>query len=151
MKASLNWLREIIDFQEDANALSALLTKAEESATARGFDPSVLLTSRLAPDMFPLTRQVQIASDGVKGGVARLAGADIPKMEDTETTFAELKERMAKTDAFIAGFKPEQIDGSEGKDITLQLGPNAHTFKVLSPLPEAKYLRFMHKDQTLSR
>ena len=116
-------------FRHGFASFAAVLDKAAAHAADKKIDEAVFIQSRLAPDMLPFSRQIQIASDGVKGGVARLAGADIPKMEDTETTFAELKERMAKTDAFIAGFKPEQIDGSEGKDITLQLGPNAHTFK----------------------
>ena len=77
--------------------LSAILDKAQAHAETRKIDPAVLLGCRLFPDMFPLTRQVQIASDTAKGAVARLAGADIPKYEDTEQTFAELKARIAKT------------------------------------------------------
>jgi hypothetical protein len=105
-----------------ARALSNLRTVLEKGAAyaeARKFKPEVLLNDRLAPDMFPLTRQVQIVTDQAKGCVARLAGAEVPKYEDIETTFEELYARIDKTLAFIKGFKPEQIDGSENKDITL--------------------------------
>jgi hypothetical protein len=102
--------------------LSAILDKAQAHAEARKIDPAVLLGCRLFPDMFPLTRQVQIASDTAKGAVARLAGAEIPKYEDTEQTFAELKARMAKTIEFVRSFKPAQLDGSEGREIVLKLG-----------------------------
>ena len=101
--------------------LAAILTKAEADATARKIDPSVFLTARLAPDMHPLTRQVQIASDAAKGGVGRLAGVDVPSFPDTETTFAELQARIAKTIAFIETVTPAQIDGSEEKNVTLKM------------------------------
>lgn len=109
--------------------LSTILTKAEAHATARKIEPSVLLQYRLYPDMFPLVRQVQIVSDGAKNGVARLAGAEVPKFEDTESSFPELQERIAKTIRFIDGFRPDQIDGSEDREITLVLGPNTVNFK----------------------
>ena len=102
--------------------LSAILDKAQAHAEAKKIDPLVLTGFRLYPNMFPLTRQVQIASDGAKGAVARLAGVEIPKFEDTEKTFPELKERIAKTIAFIQTVKPAQIDGSEDKAITLTAG-----------------------------
>ncbi len=108
--------------------LSAVLTKAEAHATAKKIEPSVFINARLAPDMFPLSRQVQIATDVTKGGVARLAGVDIPSYEDKETTFAELQERIQKTIAFVQGIKAEQIDGSEGKSITLKVGGRDLTF-----------------------
>lgn len=101
--------------------LSAILDKAAAHAEARKFDPSVLVNARLAPDMFPLSRQVQSASDSAKGCAARLAGIDIPRFEDTETTFAELQARIAKTVAFLQGVKPAQLDGSEDRTITLKL------------------------------
>jgi hypothetical protein len=81
--------------------LSTFLDKAEAFAAARKIDAAVLLNSRLAPDMFPLTRQVQIAADMVKGAAARLSGTEIPKFEDSETTVAELKARIAYTLAFV--------------------------------------------------
>ena len=103
--------------------LSAILDKGAAFAAAKKIDPSVLINARLAPDMFALARQVQIASDTVKGCVARLAGIDIPSFADTETSFAELKERLAKTAAFIKTVSAAQIDGSEGKPITMKVGP----------------------------
>ena len=109
--------------------LAAILTKAEAYATERKIDPAVLLQYRIAPDMFPLIRQVQVVSDTVKGGVARLAGAEIPKFEDVETTFPELQERIAKTIRFVDTFRADQIDGSEEREITMALGPNTVTFK----------------------
>ncbi len=108
--------------------LSAILKKAEAYAEAKKIDPSVLITSRLAPDMHPLARQIQIATDGVKGGAARLAGVEIPSFPDTETTFAELQERLAKTVAFLKTLTAEQIDGSEARTITLKLGGGEMSF-----------------------
>lgn len=105
------------------NNLSSILTKAEQTAKTKGYDPSVLLNGRLAPDMFPLTKQVQIATDHAKGCVARLAGHQIEAIEDTETTFAELQARIKKVLAIVEGYKPEQIDGSEGREITIKI-PN---------------------------
>lgn len=101
--------------------LSAILGKAAAHAEARKIDPSVFINSRLAPDMFALARQVQIASDTVKGCAARLAGVDIPSYADTETTFPELQERIAKTLAFVNTLTAAQIDGSESRTITIQL------------------------------
>jgi len=100
--------------------LSAILTKAEEDAAARKIDPAVFLNARLAPDMHPLTRQIQIASDTAKLGVARLAGVDQPSFADTETSFAELHARIKKTVDFMASVTPSQIDGSEVKRVTLK-------------------------------
>src|SRR5882762_5886462 len=100
--------------------LSAILDKAEAHCTARKIAPEALLQFRLYPDMFPLARQVQIATDMSKGAVARLAQADVPSYADTETTFEELRARLAKTIDFIKGFKPEQLEGSESRTITLK-------------------------------
>ena len=101
--------------------LSTILKKGEAHAEAKGIDPAVLINARLAPDMFPLARQVQIASDGAKGGAGRLAGVEPPSYPDTETSFAELQERIAKTIAFLNGLKPEQMDGGEERAITLKV------------------------------
>nr|WP_295659455.1 DUF1993 domain-containing protein [Polymorphobacter sp.] len=109
-------------------SLTAILNKAEASAAERGIDPAQLLEARLAPDMHPLTRQVQIASDSAKGCVARLAGIEMPSFADTETTFAELKERIAKTVAFVESVTADQIDGSEERTIVLKVGPGEMTF-----------------------
>ncbi len=110
-------------------SLSAILDKAEASATARKIDPDVLLNARLAPDMFPLKRQVQLASDFAKGAAARLAGKDIPKWEDTERTFAELKARIQKTLDYLASFRPADIDGAEARDINLTIAQKPATLK----------------------
>ena len=110
-------------------SLSALLDRAQAHVDAKKIDPTAILGFRLYPDMLSMTRQVQIACDSAKGGVARLAGVEIPKHEDNETSIAELKERIAKTIAFIQTIKPEQIDGTEDKTIVMKLGPNEVTFK----------------------
>ena len=102
--------------------LSAILKKAEAYAAAKKIDPSVLINARLAPDMFPLSRQIQIATDVTKGGAARLAGVDVPSYEDKEATFPELQERIQKTITFIQSIKPAQIDGSEEREINLKVG-----------------------------
>jgi hypothetical protein len=104
-------------------SLSAILTKAAAHAEAKKIDPSVFINARLAPDMHPLVRQVQIASDNAKGLCARLANVEIPSFPDTETTFADLQARIAKTVAFIKTLKPEQFDGADKREITLKLGP----------------------------
>ena len=108
-------------FKTLLGALSNNLDKGAAFAKAKGVDPSVLINSRLAPDMFPLSRQVQIATDQAKGGVARLAGLEVPAYEDNETTFDQLKARIAKTLAFIDSVKPAQIDGSENREIVLKM------------------------------
>src|SRR5262245_61128240 len=101
--------------------LSALLDKAQAHCDAKKIDPAALTTFRLFPDMFPLTRQVQIACDTAKGALARLAGVEIPKHEDTEQTLADLKARIAKTLDFIATIKPAQVDGTEAKEVVLKM------------------------------
>jgi hypothetical protein len=110
-------------FEIGLNALSAILDKAEAFAAAKKIDPSVLLNARLAPDMFPLVRQVQVATDLVKNGAARLAGVEPPRYEDKETTIAELKARLAKTVAFVKSLDPKQVDAAGGRQITFPLGP----------------------------
>jgi hypothetical protein len=100
--------------------LSAILDKAEAHAAARKIDPAALTAFRLYPDMFPLTRQVQIACDTAKGAVARLAGLEIPKHEDTEQSFAELKARIAKTLDFIESVKAEKLEGADEREVTLR-------------------------------
>jgi hypothetical protein len=102
------------------NNLVTILEKGAAHAEAKKIDPAVLINSRLFPDMFPLAKQVQIASDIAKGGAARLAGAEAPSFEDNETSFPELVERLRKTIAYLETLKPEQIDGSEDKTVTWQ-------------------------------
>jgi hypothetical protein len=109
-------------FEIGLNALSAILDKAEAFAAAKKVDPAVLLNTRLAPDMFPLIRQVQVATDLAKNGAARLAGVEPPRYEDKETTIAELKARLAKTVAFVKSLDPKQVDAAAGRQITFPLG-----------------------------
>jgi hypothetical protein len=110
-------------------AMSACLDKAQAYAEAKKVDPSVLLQSRLYPDMLPLARQVQIACDFAKNTMARLAGADPVKIEDTETTIEQLKARIARTIGLVNEFKPSQVDGSEDRDVTIPLGGQTRSFK----------------------
>ena len=110
-------------FEIGLNALSAGLYKAEAQAAAKKIDSSVLLNSRLSPDMFALARQVQIAADQAKNGSARLAGVEAPRYEDNETTMDQLKARLAKTVAYLKTLDPKQIDASADREITFPLGP----------------------------
>jgi hypothetical protein len=121
-------------FLNSLRNLSAILDKAMAYAEAKKIDPAALTTARLYPDMFPLTRQVQTACDNAKGAVARLAGVEVPRHEDTEQTFEELKARIAKTIAFIETVTPSQIDGSEDKEISLKLGPREVQWKGMQYL-----------------
>jgi uncharacterized protein len=116
-------------FLQMLSSLSAILDKAEVFAAERRIDPAVLLGWRLAPDMFALARQVQIATDHAKGCCARLAGVEVPKYSDDETTFADLRARIGRTVDFVRGFEPSDIDGSEGRDITLTAGTRELRFK----------------------
>ena len=111
------------------NNLSHILDKAQAHIDAKKIDASALIQFRLYPDMLNFTRQVQIASDTAKGVVARLAGVEVPAYEDNEQSIADLKARIAKTIAFIQGFKPEQIDGTEDKDIITKRGEKETHYK----------------------
>ncbi|KPF50724.1 hypothetical protein IP87_02255 [beta proteobacterium AAP121] len=102
-------------------AMLVWLDKAQAHAEARKFDPNNYLTLRLAPDMLPFTRQIQIATDGVKGCMARLAGQEVPKWDDTEATLDELRARIRKAIAFVESFSAAQIDGTEDKEIVLPM------------------------------
>jgi hypothetical protein len=104
------------------DALSKLLDKAEAFAAAKKIDPAVLLNTRLAPDMYSLVRQVQTATDLAKNGGSRLAGVEPPRYEDTETTVAELKARIAKTVAYLKTLDREKIDGAADREIVFPLG-----------------------------
>ena len=114
--------------------LANFLDKAAAFAEAKKFDAAVLLNARLAPDMFTLTRQVQIACDMIKGAAARLSGTEIPKYEDNETTIAELKARIAKTLTFVNGVDAAKFAGSEDRDIVLQARAGELRFKGLNYL-----------------
>ena len=122
--------------------LSAIIEKAEAHCAARKIEPTALTGYRLFPDMFPFTRQVQIACDTAKGAVARLAGVDIPKHEDTEQTFAELKARIAKTIDFVESVAAARVDGSDDKDIVLQMRSGERRFKGMQYLLGHAYPNF---------
>ena len=109
-------------FRNMLGNLSHFLDKAQAHAEARKFDPQVLVDDRLAPDMLPLRKQVQIACDAAKNGLARLSGVEAPKFEDNEATLAELKERIRKTLDFLDSVPRSQVDGCEDKDITFPAG-----------------------------
>lgn len=131
-----------VSFVNILGNLVAVLKKGEAHAVSKKFDPAVLVNSRLAPDMFPLARQIQIATDQAKGCVSRLAGLEPPKYEDNEQTFAELYTRLEKTIAYIKSVKPEQIDGSEGRKIELQQRTGVRTFQGLGYLLDYVYPNF---------
>ncbi|MEA5415137.1 DUF1993 domain-containing protein [Synechococcus sp. BA-132 BA5] len=126
------------------NNLSAILAKAAAHAEARGFDAAVLLQARLYPDMFPLVRQVQIATDIARRGLARLAGVESAAMEDNEASFDELISRVEATLASLEGFLPEQIDGTETKAIELTIRSetlhfSGQSFLLLFVLPNVYF------------
>ena len=111
-------------FEIGLNALLGVLDKAAAHAAAKKTDPSVLVGWRLAPDMFPFSRQVQVVCDQAKNGGARLAGVEPPKFEDNETTLDQLRERIAKTLTFLKTLDSKTIDGSAEREIVFPLGPN---------------------------
>jgi uncharacterized protein len=122
--------------------LSALLDKAQAHCEAKKIDPAALTAYRLYPDMFPFTRQVQIACDTAKGAVARLAGVEIPKHEDTEQTLPELKARIARTLAFIESVKAGQVDGSEAREVVMKMRAGEVKFTGLQYLMGHAYPNF---------
>jgi hypothetical protein len=116
-------------FKQILNSLSAIIDKAEAHATEKKIEPAALLQARLFPDMFAFIRQVQIAADFAKGSAARLGGVDVPKYEDDEVTFADLKARIAKTVAFIESVPQDGIEASAQRDITTGSGEKAKQWK----------------------
>lgn len=116
-------------FKTGLLALSAILDKAVAFAAEKKMEPGVLLAWRLAPDMFPLSRQIQIATDQAKNGSARLAGVEAPRFDDNEATIEELKARLEKTVAFLATLDRGQIDASTDREITFPLGPKKGVMK----------------------
>ena len=114
-------------FLQILGSLEVLLTKAEAHCKAKNIQPEVLLSARLYPDMFPLTRQIQTASDFAAKTCARLTGSEVPSVPDTEKTFAELQQRIARTVDYVKAFKPAQFEGAEAKDITFPSGPGKTT------------------------
>jgi hypothetical protein len=111
------------------NNLSTVLAKGAAHAAERNIAPEVLLNTRITPDMFPLIRQVQIATDMAKGAGARLAGVEPPKMEDNETTFDELQARIATVIKQLEAYTPAQIDGSEDRVVVLKMRSGEVTFR----------------------
>lgn len=109
-------------FKQMLGGLSQVLAKAEAHATAKKIDPNALLQARLFPDMFPLLRQVQVATDFAKSVSARLAGVEVPKLEDNEQTFADLQARIVTVLAFISGLSPAQFDDASTREIVTQAG-----------------------------
>ncbi len=110
------------------NSFSAILKKGEAHCVAKKIDPAVMLGYRLAPDMFALTRQVQIASDAAKGAGARLAGIEVPSYADEEKSFDDLQARIARTIAFLQGLRKEQFEGAESRAISLKAGGRELSF-----------------------
>jgi hypothetical protein len=111
-------------FVQILGSLSGLLTKAEAHCETKKIQPDVLLGARLYPDMLPLTKQIQMASDFAAKTCARLTGSEVPVTPDTEKTFGELKQRLAKTVDYVNSFTPAQFDGGDAKDVTFPIGPN---------------------------
>ena len=109
-------------------ALSAILDKAETDAGTRKIDAAVLLNWRLAPDMFALARQFQLATNFATGLVARLAGVEVPKYEDNEASIADLRARLAKSIGFIGGIKPADLEGSESREVSVPVGGKPTAF-----------------------
>lgn len=118
-------------FLHSLRSLKTILEKAVAHAEARKFDPNVLASMRLYPDMLPLARQIQIASDAAKGAAARLSGTEPPKFEDNETTMAELIARVTKTIDYLEGFKPEQFEGDDNRIITVKTPRMSLNFKAV--------------------
>lgn len=109
-------------FLQILGSLSGLLTKAEAHCAAKNIQPEVLLASRLYPDMLPLSRQIQLACDFAAKGCARLAHIDVPSTPDTEKTFEELRQRLAKTSDYLKTFTPAQFEGADNRDVTFPAG-----------------------------
>jgi uncharacterized protein len=114
-------------FLQILNSLSGILSKAEAHCKARNIAPEILLGARLYPDMLPLTKQIQLASDFAAKACARLTQSEVPSTPDTEKTFEELQQRLARTIAYLKTFKPAQFEGADARDVTFPTGPNKTT------------------------
>jgi hypothetical protein len=114
-------------FQQILGSLQGILTKAEAHCAAKKIAPEVLLGARLYPDMLPLSKQIQLASDFAAKGCARLTHSEVPSTPDTEKTFEELKHRLAKASDYLKTFKPAQFEGADTKEVTFPVGPNTMT------------------------
>lgn len=135
MKTSM-YTTSVPRFIRALNNLAAILEKGAAHAEARKIDPAVLLDARLYPDMFSLTRQVQVATDVANSGAARLAGLEVPAYENKETSFAELTARIRKTIAYLETLKPEQIDGTEEKTVSWQTRSSTKSMQGLPYLQD---------------
>ena len=122
--------------------LSAVLKKGQDYAAKHGIDEADFVNGRLAEDMFPLSRQVQIASDAAKGASARLSGSEVPSFADTETTFEQLQERVAKTISFLKSVDASGFEGSSSKTYTIKAGPNELSFNGKDYLTSFAYPNF---------
>ena len=111
-------------FLQILGSLTGLLTKAEAHCKAKNIQPEVLLSARLYPDMLPLSRQIQLACDFAAKSCARLTHSEVPVTADTEKSFDELKQRLARTSDYLKTFKPAQFDGADAKDVTFPAGPD---------------------------
>ena len=116
-------------FINNFNILSRILLKAEKDAEKRKIDKSVFINARLAPDMLPLTKQIQIGTDMVRLGIGRLAGVEAPSFKDNEATFSDLQKRIQKTISFLKKIKSKQMDDSDLKKIELSIGKRKQVFK----------------------
>jgi uncharacterized protein len=114
-------------FLQILGALPGILTKAEAHCAAKNIQPDVLLGARLYPDMLPLTKQVQLVCDFAAKSCARLTHSEVPSIPDTEKTFGELKQRLAKTSDYVKAFKPAQFDGADTSEVTFPVGPSTMT------------------------
>ena len=140
MSMSTMYASSVPQFKRMLQNLSEILKKAEGFAANMKIDPKVLLELRLFPDMFPLVRQVQIASDQVRNGCARIAGIELLKLEDNEQSFEELQVRLSKTIEFLDKINPVQMDGTEQKEIKYSMGNHhfdytAHLYLMTSIIP----------------
>jgi uncharacterized protein len=115
-------------FVRTLESLKRILEKAAAHAESRKIDPAAFLTARLYPDMFPLTKQVQVATDFARGTCARLAGVDVPSWEDTESSFLELIDRVERALEYVRGFEAARLDGSEGREIVRPIRGEPHRF-----------------------
>lgn len=135
-------------FTHSLKALVEVLKKAEAFAEAKKIDQSVLLQARLAPDMFPLIKQVQLASDFAKGGAARIANVEVPSYADTESTFADLHARLEKTIAFIESIPAANFVGAEDRTITVPMRPEPKNFNALTYLRHGAIPNFLFHTTT---
>jgi uncharacterized protein len=116
-------------FLQILGSLSGILSKAEAHCKAKNIAPEVLLNARLYPDMLPFSKQIQLVSDFAAKGCARLTHSEVPSTPDTEKTFEELRQRLAKATDYVKSFKPAQFEGADSKDVTFPVGPNTMTLK----------------------